>query len=304
MTIDLRALLTDVAAGRIDPGRAAEMLDDLPKGGAGPAEAPAADGDASVADRWGVSGAGPGGPDVAGAAAGSSSAAGPSTSARPSVQGVERVRVTASARPVRIVGDPTVATATVDGPHTVTVEAGVLRVEAGSPAAGPQASGSYAYERKTGLSRWLSQAGSVGVPLTVRMNPVLVADAEVLAGSLEMVGLTGPIAFSVTAGSMRLRDCSGVANGVVRAGSATLEVRPTVGAWTVRVESGSVDVHLLPGSDVRVNGQADLGEFKVRAADGTLVLHKTDRLPEYLLGAGTATLDLHIAMGSAKVRLP
>ena len=303
MTSDLRSLLTEVAAGRIDPGRAAELLEDLPTATAAPAGVAAPDAEAPVDGGAGSSGAAAGGPDAV-ATEGAGSGAGRGTTFGPSVQGVERVRVTASARPVRIIGDPTVATATVEGPHTVTVEAGVLRVEAGSSTSGAQASGSYRYERKTGLSRWLSQAGSVGVPVTVRMNPMLVADAEVLAGSLEMVGLTGPIAFSVTAGSMRLRDCSGVANGVVRAGSGTLEVRPTAGAWTLRVESGSVDLQLLAGSDVRVNGQADLGEFKVRAADGTLVLQKTDRLPEYLLGAGTATFDVHVAMGSVKVRLP
>jgi hypothetical protein len=303
MTTDLRALLTEVAEGRLAPARAAEMLDELPGGSAGshgpadPAGRTAAAADPESSDNADAA-------RRAGTAGAAASADSRSTSARPSVQGVERVRVTASARPVRIIGDPTVATATVDGPHTVTVEAGMLRVEAGSPASAAGQSGSYAYERKTGLSRWLSQAGSVGVPLTVRMNPVLAADAEVLAGSLELVGLTGPVTFSVTAGSVRLRDCSGVANGVVRAGSAQLEVRPTAGAWSVRVESGSVDLRLLPGSDVRVNGQADLGEFKVRGADGSLKLHKTDRLPEYVLGAGTATFDVHVAMGSAKVTLP
>ncbi len=282
MTSDLRALLTEVAAGRIDPGRAAEMLDDLP-GAAAPGKDPAS--------------------AQGGEHAASAAAEPPGGDAR--VQGVERVRVTASARPVRIIGDPTVATVSVDGPHTVTADGPVLRVEAGS--AGPAAAkapGWYAFERKTGLSRWLSQAGTVGLPLTVRVNPALVVDAEVLAGSLEIAGLAGAVAFSLTAGSVRLHDCTGVVTGIVRAGSAVLQVRPTAGASSVRVETGSVDVRLLPGSDVRVSGRADLGEFKVRGGDGSVTLDKTDRLPEQVLGAGTATFELILSMGSAKVWLP
>jgi hypothetical protein len=275
MTSDLRALLNDVAAGRVDPGRAAQLLDDLDN-----RDDPARDVAAPV-------------PPVA---------PGPPVAR----EGVERLQVSATARPVRIVGDPTVATITVEGPHTVVRDGAVLRVQAGSNAAtdGSGAPGSYSYERKTGLSRWIAQAGSVGVPVTVRVNPDLVVDAEVMAGSLEVVGLHGPVAFTLTAGSLRLHDCTGVVNGVVRAGSAVLQVRPTQGHSMVRVESGSVDLRLMPGSDVRLSGHADLGEFKVRGSDGTLKLQKTDQLAEIVLGSGAATFELQIAMGSAKVRLP
>ena len=316
MTTDLRALLNEVAAGRLAPSRAAEMLDDLPGGQSGSAErterterTEGTEGTARTEQTDSpydtASGGAGDGPEPAALPDGPDSAGGHEAGIGARVQGVDRVRVSASARPVRIIGDPTVATVTVDGPHTVTADGSVLRIEAGAgPAAATAARGSYSYERKTGLSRWLAQAGTVGVPLTVRMNPALFADAELLAGSLEIVGLAGPVAFSVTAGSLRLHDCSGVVNGVVRAGSAVLQVRPTAGSSSVRVESGSVDVGFLPGSDVRVNGKADLGEFKVRGGDGSLKLQKVDSLPEYVLGAGTASFDLHISMGSAKVRLP
>ena len=305
----MRALLNDVAAGRIDPGDAVEMLDDIPArdaaaattigdpaAGKGPLDNPPAEGGekATVGARSGPQ---------AKAADGADSSGGAGAASRS--QTVERIRVTASTRPVRIIGDPTVATVTVEGPHKATAQGPVLLVEAGS--GGPattNAPGSYAYERKTGLSRWLAQAGIVGVPLTVRMNPTLVADVEMLAGSLEFVGLSGPVEFSLTAGSLRMRDCSGVVNGVVRVGSAVLQVRPTAGSSSIRVESGSVDLRLLEGSDVRVSGHADLGEFKVLSDNGSLRLDKTDHLPEQVLGAGTATFELAISMGSAKVRLP
>jgi hypothetical protein len=268
MTDDLRSLLTEVAAGRLDPSRAVEMIDELPAEPTDPTPAP------------------------------------PAGELRP--EGIERVRVTASTRPVRIIGDHSVATVTVDGPNSVVRDGSTLRVEAGGSTAGSQPGqpGAYAYEHKSGLSRWLAAAGTVGVPLTVRMNPALLVDVEVMAGSLEVVGIAGPVTFSLTAGSLRLHDCTGTVNGVVRAGSAVLQVRPTAGASVVRVESGSVDVRLLPGSDVLVSGRADLGEFKVRGADGALKVQKTDRLTDIVLGSGTATLDIQIAMGSAKVRLP
>jgi hypothetical protein len=271
MTTDLRALLTEVAAGRLDPSRAVEMIDELP---AEPAAEPAD----PIPAR-------------------------PAAAPRP--EGIERVRVTGSTRPVRIIGDHSVATVTVDGPNSVVRDGNTLRVEAGAAAgAVPGQPGAYAYEHRSGLSRWLSAAGTVGVPLTVRMNPALLVDVEVMAGSLEVVGMAGHVTFSLTAGSLRLHDCTGTVNGVVRAGSAVLQVRPTAGASVVRVESGSVDLRLLPGSDVLVSGRADLGEFKVRGADGALKVQKTDRLTDIVLGSGTATFDIQIAMGSAKVRLP
>ena len=275
MTTDLRALLTEVAEGRLAPDRAAELIAALP---AEPVTTPV--------------------PPAAGAASGGAAAAG--------TDAVNRVRIAASARPVRVVGDPAVTSVTVDGPHSVRREGGTLRVEAGSPV-GPAAAaqaGSYAYERKTGLSRWLSQATLVGVPMTVRINPALPVDIEVMAASLQVTGLLGPVDFSVTAGSVQLHDCSGPFTGVVRAGSARLEVRPTSGHSSVRVESGSIDLRLQPGSDVRVTGRADLGEIKVRGADGTTRVAQGEALKDVRVGSGASTFDLEVVMGSAKVRLP
>lgn len=215
------------------------------------------------------------------------------------------MRITASARPVRLVGDHTVDTVAVDGPHSVRREGGTIRVDA-TPLGGTASDvpGSYRYERKTGFSRWLGQSSLVGVPLTVRVHPSLAADAEVMAGSLEIVGMSGPVTFSVTAGTVRAQDCTGPFTGSVRAGSARLEIRPTAGHSLVRVESGSLDLRLQPGSDVRVTGRVDLGEIKVRAADGTQRIINREELKDVVVGAGTGTFELEVAMGSAKVRLP
>src|SRR6185369_6367663 len=109
-------------------------------------------------------------------------------------QAVSRVRVQASGRPVRVVADPTVATVTVEGPHNVRRDGTTLVVDA--PVAGASdPEGSYRYERKTGLARWISQATLVGIPLTLRVNPDLELDLEVLAGSLAVSGSHGPLRF-------------------------------------------------------------------------------------------------------------
>ena len=283
MTQDLRSLLTDVAEGRLTPDSAAALIDQLPTGA--PADRAA---DASTISF---------------------------TKATPT-ESVTHVRITGSGRPVRVVADPTVATVTVEGPHAVRRDGATLHVDAaplgsgalgGAGTAGGSAdssAGSYTYGRKTGLSKWLAQSTLVGVPLTVRVHPDLATDVEVMAGSLELVGLRGAVGFSVTAGSVRATDCSGPFTGSIRAGSAKFEVRPITGRSTVRVETGSVDLRLLPGSDVRITGRADLGEIKVHAGDGTTRVNPGGGLGDVVVGAGTATLDLQVAMGSAKVWLP
>jgi hypothetical protein len=333
MTDDLRALLESVAEGRIAPGRAAQLIDELPSESlteaptetltetpaetpsravaaavaevAELAEAPAASAEsaAPTAPTGPTAPAGPAGPTGPTAPSAPAAAGPPPTDTADS--GVERVRITASARPVRLVGDHTVDTVAVDGPHSVRREGGTIRVDA-TPLGGTAAdvAGSYRYERKTGFSRWLGQSSLVGVPLTVRVHPSLAAEAEVMAGSLEIVGMSGPVTFSVTAGTVRARDCAGPFTGSVRAGSARLEIRPTAGHSLVRVESGSLDLRLLPGSDVRVTGRVDLGEIKVWAADGTQRIANREELKDIVVGAGSGTFELEVAMGSAKVRLP
>jgi hypothetical protein len=309
MTDELRSLLTDVAEGRVDPSEAAARLSRMDA--TGPAAAPAdpwaeATGAASGATGPGDAGAGaaeaaPAQPPGTATAAAASHQLPPAES---SDQPVSRVVVHSSARPVRVVADPTVASFTVEGPHSVRRDGATARVEV--PVAGtPDEPGSYRYERKTGLARWIGQATFVGVPLTVRMNPELALEVEVMAGSVDLGGLRGDVEFSVTAGSIKATDCAGPFNGTVRAGSAKLELRPSAGASRLRVESGSVDLRLQPGSDAKVRAHAELGEVKVRGRDGSST-RVVDREGTYevVVGSGTATVDLDVVMGSVKVTTP
>jgi len=288
MTDELRSLLTDVAEGRVDPSEAAARLSQLD-----------ADRSTEPADPWAEATA-PGGSTRSEPAADQTAQAGTGTAEAP----VRRVVVQSSARPVRVVADATVATFTVEGPHAIRRDGETARVEV--PIAGhPDAPGTYRYEGKTGISRWLGQATFVGVPLTVRINPDLALEVEVMAGSAEVTGLRGALAFSVTAGSIKATDCSGPFTGTLRAGSAKLDVRPSTGTSHIRVESGSVDLRLQPGSDVRLRAHAELGEVKVRGRDGapTRVVDREGTY-EVVVGAGTASVNLDAVMGSVKVTTP
>jgi hypothetical protein len=288
---ELRSLLTDVAEGRVDPSEAAARLARLDADSAGQPADPWAEATGTSAPS---TGSGPAFERTEPAAPGPGAGEAP----------VRRVVVQSSARPVRVVADATVATFTVEGPHAIRRDGETARVEV--PVAGhPDAPGTYRYERKTGISRWIGQATFVGVPLTVRINPDLALEVEIMAGSADVTGLRGALAFSVTAGSVKATDCTGPFTGTLRAGSAKLDVRPSAGTSHIRVESGSVDLRLQPGSDVKLRAHAELGEVKVRGRDGapTRVVDREGSY-EVVVGAGTASVDVDVVMGSVKVTTP
>jgi len=264
MTMDLRDLLTEVAEGRLDPAEASRRLNQPPTEPTAPPGA-------------------------------HSTAAAPPTAA----DTVRRVSVSATGRSVRLVADPTVATVSVEGQHALRQDGDTLHIGP-APSSG---AGEYRQEGRGGLSRWLSGASVWGSLLTVRVNPDLPVEAEVMAGSLRVNGLRAPLTANVTAGSLVGVDCTGPLTIAVRAGSARLDVRPS-GVSTVRIESGSVDLWVQPGSDVVVRARVDLGELKVTRSDGSQRRVAPDGVDEVTVGAGLARLDVDVTMGSAKVRLP
>ncbi len=305
MDTDLRTLLQQVADGRLDPTEAARLMDTPPSEASRPQdESPATDqpatdqpaADRPTADR-------PTDEPQAPATAPSSVRVvpAPSRAGQGTEQGADAARrllVRATARSVRVIADQAVATVHVEGPHRTTRDGDLVRVESDLAAPEP---GSWSQERPATWWRSFVQTGALGERLVVRVNPELAVEAEVTAGSLDAVGLTHGLRFRVTAGSVRTRDCTGTVDGVVQAGSAKLELRPT-GASRVRCESGSVDLRLLPGSDATVRADVELGELKVYDAEGTAV--KAAGRDSVVVGTGTATVALDVVMGSAKVRLP
>jgi hypothetical protein len=60
------------------------------------------------------------------------------------------------------------------------------------------------------------------------------------------------------------------------------------------VESGSLAVTLTPGASVAIRGEAKLG--KISWPDGG------DKVDEYVVGNGSARLDIAVVMGMATVK--
>jgi len=126
-----------------------------------------------------------------------------------------------------------------------------------------------------------------------------------MAGSVDVDGLRGPLTFSVTAGSLKAVDCTGPFTGTIRAGSAKLDIRPVAGASRIRIESGSVELRLQSGSDVRLRTSTELGEVKIKNDEGTVTrVVDRDGSHELVLGEGMASMDVDVVMGSVKVRTP
>lgn len=268
-----RQILEDVAAGRLNPADAARLLDDAEEQ-VDTAEAP-----------------GDGG---GGGAAGDATEKPPP----PSVPGVDRVEIRASSRRVRLVGDPTVATFAVDGPHHVRRDGSSIVISS-EPGQLPGdetfvlLTGGRFHEMTERLHRGLTESMALGV----RVRPDLAAGAEIIAGALHAEGLPRLDHVRVTGGSLRVKDVVEPIDLLVQAGSAQLETRQTHGRSRLRCESGSLHVTLGTGTDARVHDDVQLGRFTVRP-------ERRRKGREFVVGTGTAEIDVEVVMGTVTMEVP
>ncbi|HEY8457117.1 MAG TPA: hypothetical protein VIL34_16120 [Actinopolymorphaceae bacterium] len=264
----MRKILADVAAGRISPEEAATMIDALR------AE------EATKSERV------------------QASEAGPATDQErdeervPVSAATTRLQVRAVGRRVRIVGEPFVSTVAVDGPHVVRQEGDTLVVtsegEFGASIDG------FTLMRSRSLRDVQERVFDFGRELSVRVNPDLMVEVEVTAGSVNAERLPKLEQVRVTAGSARVRDAEGPLDLLVQAGSAQVEGKITKGRSRLRAESGSLQLRLLPGSSVRIRPDVQLGRVQWDPPG-------RDR-EEHVVGLGDATLDLEVVMGTATVK--
>jgi hypothetical protein len=124
------------------------------------------------------------------------------------------------------------------------------------------------------------------------MNPDLALDAEVQAGSLQTVGVHGPIQALLEAGSAALSDFAGPLDITLKAGSLRGTGVLNQGSSRIQSQMGSVRLHLAGGSSVRVRAHSSLGS--VQLLDGRSG-------SEAVVGAGEASLDIESAMGSVRI---
>jgi hypothetical protein len=277
----LREILSQVRAGQVTPQEAARLLD-RPSTATG--EDPGGEEEPARNVRVVAADSAPPAPD-------SDRVAGAETS---------KVVVRSAARPVRVVADPLVATASVDGPHVLRRHGDVLIIDCDPTDA--HASG--AYQQTPSGTPWWRQltSGSWGVRVTVRVNPQLALDVEVSAAPVEVIGMRAPLSLAVNAGSARIVDHRAPLNGVVRAGSLRAEAMIDSGDSTVRVETGSADITLLPHCEVRVRAEVEMGSVKFYEASGATRKLESGST-ELVVGSGAGHLDIKVLMGSLKVRI-
>lgn len=206
-------------------------------------------------------------------------------------KGVERVSIRAFGRRVRVIGDPKVATVSVDGAHVLRRNGSVLEITSEGDF-GPSIDG-FALLRNQSFD---VKSLGIGKELAVRANPDLVVDAELTAGSLttEQIAHLGKV--RVTAGGAKLNDVQQAEDILVQTGQATLNGRFTVGRSRVRCESGSLTVNLDNESNVSVYAEAQLGRISWSG-------QHSGAGDEVVMGNGSARLDVGVVMGHAAIKV-
>jgi hypothetical protein len=208
-----------------------------------------------------------------------------------------RVRITAAARTVRVIGDPSVNEVEIDGPHRASREGDTLVISGGED----MERGFSFRSRRRSHRDWrdwsdLAEWRRVTEPLVVRVNPTFGLSVELSAGSLSVLSMHGPISTDLAAGSARFESVSGPLDLSTRAGSVRIQGRLVEGSSRIRCDAGSVSVRLDPGSSVRVRAHVDLGRVRFHGPEGD-----STGTGEVVVGDGRALLDVDAAMASVDI---
>lgn len=288
---DLGPILEDLAAGRIDASQAASRIDELKSA---PEPKPAEPSNEELGDEPEDTASGRRQfPPYAGEVFGQAGPSATSGRRRPTgSKGVDRISVHAVGRRVRIVGDPTVATVSAEGPHVLRRNGSVLEVTSDGEI-GPNLDGFSILRPPRSLDEL--RAMGLGKELYLRINPAIIVDVEVTAGHLSCTDLPYLGKVRVTAGGAELSGVAEANDVLVQAGSATLKGSITTGRSRVRVESGQLTIDLADDSNVTVHGEAQLGKVSWSGAH-------TGQVDEVVLGNGSARLDIGVVMGWASIK--
>jgi hypothetical protein len=219
----------------------------------------------------------------------------PATDPVPKVNtnGVERISIRAIGRRVRIVGETSVATLSADGPHVLRRNGSVLEVSSDGEL-GASLDGFSILRAPRSLDDF--RALGLGKELFLRVNPNIIVDVEVTAGSLNTERLPRFGKIRVTAGGAKLLDVTEINDALIQAGQATISGAFTRGRNRIRAESGSLSITLQDDSDVTVKGESQLG--KVNWTGG-----HSGAGDEVVMGNGSAKLDIEVVMGYAAVQV-
>ena len=229
-------------------------------------------------------------------------------------------------RAVEVTGDPSVHEAVADGRHMAHHDGDTLVIDGGGLDFDDDDDDDRDWFRfNRGYSyRRLGMRIRSGSALQVRMNPDLALDVKVEAGPLTIREVHGPIRARVNAGPLRIEDFEGPLDLHVAAGPIKARGVLDSGDSRIQCEAGSVNLHLLHGSSVRVKANATLGKVNMFGGHGGPrdrgedrrdfhwedwtgpnvgrvlgeVLGKLGDNHEATIGAGEGTLDVEVAMGA------
>jgi hypothetical protein len=299
-TPDMKAILEELAAGRIDAAEAARRIDALKASQSTSETAPPEPTNEQLAgsevdtDPWAAAtdrpeeGLGSSTPQP------ETSAEEPARAKAVNVGGVERISVRAVGRRVRILGETSVATLSADGPHVLRRNGSVLEVSSDGEL-GASLDG-FSILRSAPRSLEDFRSLGLGKELFLRVNPNVIVDVEVTAGSLNTEGVPHLGKVRVTAGAAKLLDVAEINDVLVQAGQATIKGTIKTGRNRIRAESGTLSISLADDSNVTVTGEAQLG--KISWAGG-----HSGAGDEVVMGSGSARLDIEVVMGHAQVRV-
>jgi hypothetical protein len=212
---------------------------------------------------------------------------------RPGPQAPARtVRVSISLGQVKVIGDPAIREAVAEGSHTAHHEGDQLFIEGD-----PLRANGFTFGNSRG---WL-QTHPWKDPLVVRMNPDLALQVVVQGGQASVRGVRGAIRAEVHAGAIHVDGFEAPIDLEVEAGAVKAAGRLTTGSSRIRCDAGSVNLELLTGSSMRVSARTELGQVKLDGAGWRTETHPRGAKEIAVLGAGAASLEVEVNIGSVKL---
>lgn len=139
--------------------------------------------------------------------------------------------------------------------------------------------------------------------LVVAMSPEVELTAEVaVAAALEVRGLRSPIHVRLETGLVRLHDVPGPLDVAIGSGTVTLAGVLSAPQSLVRCDTGSIDVVFAPGSNVDARAMTGVGTARVAGDAGSQTTGAGERC-QLMVGDGDGSLEVVVGVGSVSLRL-
>jgi hypothetical protein len=304
MSEDLEAVLRRVAAGELTPEEALSALGERPSA-ATDAAAPAAPSDSapspSAGEELPVYGTPPAQPGGPAAAPGEPF---PGSESRFAVRepAPTTVRLKTSYRSIQVITDPTVARLHVSGDHTVQQDGDALVISTSGPLDDEQqgengASGRFSFSDLPRTFAWARAWRDH--QLTVRVNPGLALDLDVIGADLKITGPVRALKAHVVASSVRAERLHGPIEVEAFSSSVKLKGAPTETS-RIQAESSSVRLSLTREADLTISARNRMGKLILLDQPASQLAFEGES-NEVTVGGGRYRLALDAVMSSVTV---